>query len=95
MPYIKIPRRRVFTDLIDKLSCHIENEGELNYVITMLLQRYTSIISGTVTNVHEIRYDNINTIIGVLECVKNEFYRRVAIPFENKKIKENSDVYGD
>jgi hypothetical protein len=38
-------------------------------------------------------YKHINEIIGVLECAKQEFYRRVAAPYEDTKIQENGDVY--
>jgi hypothetical protein len=31
--------------------------------------------------------------IGALECCKLEFYRRVAVPYEDRKIKSNGDVY--
>lgn len=30
---------------------------------------------------------------GAIECAKLEFYRRVAAPYEDKKIAENGDVY--
>lgn len=39
-----------------------------------------------------IKYKHINDICGVLEAVKAEFYRRVAAPYEDLKIKENKDV---
>lgn len=38
-------------------------------------------------------YKIINEIIGVLECVKLEFYRRIAAPYENDKQQANGDVY--
>ncbi len=31
--------------------------------------------------------------MGALEGSKLEFYRRIAAPYENKKMKENGDVY--
>jgi len=30
--------------------------------------------------------------MGVLECVKQEFYRRRAVPYEEEKIEENGDI---
>jgi len=38
-------------------------------------------------------YQTINDIIGALEGAKMEFYRRVVVPYEDKKIKDNGDVY--
>jgi len=31
--------------------------------------------------------------MGVLECIKQEFYRRAVAPYEDKKKEENGDVY--
>lgn len=59
--------------------------GELNYAITKLCVDYTSFMGEC--------YTTINEVIGALECAKQEFYRRVAAPYEDKKIKENGDVY--
>lgn len=62
-----------------------ESPGELNYAITTLLRNYW--------NDHQESYDIINDIIGALEGAKLEFYRRVAAPYEDKKITQNGDVY--
>lgn len=62
----------------------VENatSGELNYAITLLLL-------GTGPKC----YEDYNRLIGVLECVKLEFYRRAVAPYEDKKKEENGDVY--
>ena len=56
-------------------------DGELNYIITRILKE-----------VYPLRYFNINRAIGVLECCKLEYYRRVAAPYEDTKIEQNGDV---
>lgn len=61
-----------------------ENAGELNYTITKLLLEYLH-RKGT-------RYAHFNEIMGVLNCVSHEFYRRWAAPYEDKKIQENGDI---
>lgn len=61
--------------------------GELNYQITMLVQQYLDEVG--------LSYTSINDVVGALEGAKLEFYRRVAVPYEDKKIKENGDVYSD
>lgn len=61
-------------------------KGELNYCVTRLMIEYCH---------DNLSYDDINDVIGAVECAKMEFYRRVAIPYENKKMKENGDVYQD
>ncbi len=63
-----------------------ETAGELNYAITRLVDAYL-IQQG------EIRYANLNEIIGVFECAKLELYRRVAAPYEDQKRGETGDVY--
>ena len=62
-----------------------QNSGELNYGITRLVD--TFIVD------HGLSYATINEVIGVLECTKQELYRRIAVPYEDKKMSENGDVY--
>ena len=59
--------------------------GDLNYLITKMLLRYLEQKGSS--------YQTINDVVGALEGAKMEFYRRVAAPYEDKKIKENGDVY--
>lgn len=84
MPYINQDRR----DWLDEniwVGNPIQSPGELNYVITDLINGYLNHAS--------VNYTAINEVIGVLECAKLELYRRVAAPYEDKKKKENGDVY--
>jgi hypothetical protein len=60
--------------------------GELNYAITRLVDVYLLRSGG-------VRYSQINEVIGALECAKLELYRRVAAPYEDRKIEEAGDVY--
>jgi hypothetical protein len=82
MPYIKQPDR---IELIQIEEVEPQNAGELNYCITRLVQLYFARIGG--------RYQQINDVLGALEGAKLEFYRRLAAPYEDTKIKENGDVY--
>jgi len=91
MPYIKEERReKIFESRgvleFDKINIdEIENSGELNYAITEVLKNF---VNGCGRN-----YKTLNEVVGVLECVKQEFYRRVVVPYENEKIEENGDIY--
>jgi hypothetical protein len=38
------------------------------------------------------RYSTANNLMGVLECVKAEFYRRQVANLEDRKIIENGDI---
>ena len=82
MPYIKQEMRDQFNDGLITLP---SNEGEMNYVITDLLDDYLS--------AYGLNYANVNALVGVLECAKLELYRRIAAPYEDEKIKENGYVY--
>lgn len=62
-----------------------EIEGVLNYCISRLINE--------TLGKDGWRYKKINRAIGVLECAKQEFYRRVAIPYEDKAIDKNGDIY--
>jgi hypothetical protein len=83
MPYVdKIAREALGYVTVDEAP---EDAGELNYVITKVCDEFLK-RKGR-------RYNNINTVIGVLACAQAEFYRRVAAPYENEKIAVNGDVY--
>jgi len=82
MPYIKKEDRKYLDK--DKASNIPRTVGELNYYFTKVIKEYCGF---------GLTYQKINDILGVLEGTKLEFYRRVAIPYENKKKKENGDVY--
>jgi hypothetical protein len=84
MPYIKQKDREKFDYPLNTLNqIGIDSPGELNYLITKLLCLY--MIKGK-------NYQHINDVLGALEGAKLEFYRRVAVDYEEKKIKENGDV---
>jgi hypothetical protein len=82
MPYID-PERRLVVDDNGIPACR--NAGELNYYLTMCVYNYFIDHAGG--------YAGINEIMGVLEGVKLEFYRRVASPYEDLKKSVNGDVY--
>ncbi len=82
MPYIRKEQR---DKLISTDTRVPKDAGELNFVITILLQQYFIANGG--------RYQQINDIIGAIEGAKLEFTRRVTNPYEDVKINENGDVF--
>ena len=84
MPYIKQEDRKKFDYDINKIIENITATGELNYIITRLCLGYLK-SKGK-------RYVNLNEIIGILECAKEEFYRRQVAPYEDEKIRTSGDV---
>lgn len=85
MPYIK----QVDRDALINGNIGPMNPGQLNFVITTIVDKYVKDIAGP----FPLRYVDLNEAIGALECAKLELYRRVAVPYEDKKLKENGEVY--
>lgn len=87
MPYIKAKDRVKYEKTLDKLIELLKDlpsdqiDGELNYIVTKILKE-----------IYPLKYYYLNRAIGVLECIKQEYYRRVAAPYEDLKIKQNGDV---
>jgi hypothetical protein len=84
MPYIKPTDRPNLDDIISTLDIFELDVGDINYLVTKLLKEYISI--------HGENYENYNSLVGVLECIKQEFYRRQIAPYEDIKIRQNGDV---
>jgi len=88
MPYIAPSEREYFDKAIDDLIAQLlirsgetTRDGILNYTITRILHA-----------LYMPRYYSYNSAIGMLECVKQEFYRRSVALYEDSKMKENGDV---
>lgn len=82
MPYIRQEKRKALDEKIRAISDGVLTYGELNYVITKLL-----------LGMDGDSYEDLQNLIGTLECAKQEFYRRKIAPYEEKKRKENGEVY--
>ena len=87
MPYIKKAKRPEVDKLVGPIIKNLnslpleEQDGTLNYAVTKIIK-----------NVYPRKYFHLNRALGVLSAIKSEFYRRVVAPYEDTKIKENSDV---
>jgi hypothetical protein len=80
MPYVDEPTRTRLD-----ITQNAYTAGELNYLVTRLVLKFLKS--------NDLNYERINQAVGALECAKQELYRRLAAPYENKKAKENGDVY--
>ena len=88
MPNIKDEKRLKFdegiADILGALQADDEIKmGEINYVISTILWSLWN---------ENASYTFGNNLMGVMECVKQEFYRRQLAPYEDEKIKENGDI---
>lgn len=80
MPYIASARRKDIHG-----GDEIRTVGELNYAITCLVQKYLAVYGS--------HYHELNGVIGVLECCKQEIYRRVVVPYEEERKNANGDIF--
>jgi len=89
MPYIQQEIRWKIDNEIDTLIYQLEKmsyddlDGVVNYIISRIINRFYNKPS----------YRTISRGKAVLEDAKDEFNRRVMIPYEEKKIAENGDIY--
>jgi len=88
MPYIDKEDRSRLDDVVEFAVRILSDKpiekslGDLNYVMSR-------IVAGLVG---DPSYSKIAMATGVLENVKQELYRRLAAPYEDKKITENGDI---
>lgn len=94
MPYIKPEGRQWLDRPIDELVEAIQSGnkmtdeeflsicGEINYTISSFIGKL----------IDEPSYSKIAMITGVLENIKQEFYRRIASPYETNKMVQNGDI---
>ena len=94
MPYISPDRRNLLDNSINQICStildkqEVSNEdflsisGDINYCFSRIISKLMGKKS----------YPKIATTTGVLENIKQEFYRRVAQDYEDKKIVENGDI---
>lgn len=86
MPYIEQADREKYKGTMKLIEGQelINSPGELNYFITKVCKIYLKQLG--------LNYTNINEIIGVLSCVKLEFYRKMAADYEDYKENLNGEV---
>ena len=82
MPYIlQVERGALETSVSPK------SPGQLNYVFSRLASRYLER--------NGLSYQTINDVLGAFDGASKEFYRRVAVPYEERKRESNGDVYSE
>ncbi len=97
MPYIASHHRQALDPLIDQLAQQIVHEakglrddgafaGLLNYTCTRLALKVVRQRCG------EMRYWIIAMLTGTFKNIADEFYRRIAVPYEDRQIDQSGDV---
>jgi hypothetical protein len=85
MPYITPKDRDRFEPELSGLRA-AQTPGEMQYLFAEIIDKYVRRNGG-------LNYQRINDVLGALDGASKEFYRRVAAPYEDTKIKLNGDVY--
>ncbi len=88
MPYISRSERKQYQEVLSALAEIIPKDrmlrpGHINYIVSLLIEK----VYGT-----QLRYADHNEVVGVLNCIALEFYRRKTAPYEDIKIEEEGDL---
>ena len=83
MPYIEPARQVALAPLITALSDKIASREELSFVLTCLV----------LSEIRGISYAEIASLVGDLECVKQEFIRRIVLPYQENRKRDHGDIF--
>jgi hypothetical protein len=87
MPYIKPEKRIELNEIVEQITMHMQKipenqwDGCLNYLFTKTLK-----------DLYKPSYFNYERIMGLLECMQHEFYRRWISSYEDLKKEEHGDI---
>lgn len=88
MPYIARKDRAPYQRAVNELAALVPGDrtarpGHMNYIISLLIRRVYG---------ESMRYADHNEVVGLLNCVQQEFYRRATVPYEDEKIAQEGDL---
>ena len=88
MPYIPKSDRAQYQAALDEIAKLVPEDrasraGHMNYVVSLLIEKVYG---------KEMRYADHNEVVGVLQCISYEFYRRKTAPYEDAKVKSEGDL---
>lgn len=84
MPYIPRKDRELFDQQIKEIAEEIHSPGELNYVISKIIN--------LILARQGVSYTKLNELVGAMECAKMELYRKVAAKYEDEKEEQNGPL---
>ncbi|MDZ4786813.1 MAG: hypothetical protein SGJ02_12135 [bacterium] len=88
MPYIKRESRKQYQNSVSEIARLVpldamERPGHMNYIVSLLIEKVYG---------KNMRYAQHNEVVGVLNCIQQEFYRRKTVPYEDQKIESEGDL---
>lgn len=91
MPYVKQQQRARLDPYIWQLIVELVRmgfaSGDVSYALTQVLLSYVKY--------HGKCYKTLKDVGGILSYTDKEFYRKVVAPYEDKKAKENGEVFDE
>ncbi len=87
MPYVARDKRAGLDRLVEAILGYFEGidesdrDGQLNYLFAKVLK-----------SLYAPSYLNYERVMGLLECIQHEFYRRWVSVYEDGKIREHGDI---
>ena len=92
MPYITQKERNKLDPIIDQLHERCQGlRGRINYCCTRLVHLWVLQRMAAIRSLVK-KYNIVNDAHGILNCIADEFYNAVVIPYEKLKRKENGSV---
>ncbi len=88
MPYIPRNERKQYQEILDSLASlvpqdRMQRPGHMNYIVSLLVEKVYG---------KQLRYADHNEVVGFLQCIALEFYRRKTAPYEDIKVAEEGDL---
>lgn len=80
-PYISQVRRSELENIVEELGAKVFADGDLNYILFAFARRFI-----------EPGYGNYKNLLGELNECAEEIRRRLLVPLEEVRIRENGDV---
>ena len=74
------------------LASYLKGESKPPY-ISLDAQLFRAILVDYAKRHSAPKYDVRDEVAGAVRCCQHELYRRIAVPYENIKIRENGDVF--
>lgn len=82
MPYIA--EREFYDEVLDKIDFNEVVAGDLAYLVTKMMIKFTE---------NNISYKQYALVTGILETVKQEFYRKQVVAYEEEACERNGEVF--
>jgi hypothetical protein len=94
MPYIKKEDRKTLDPAITQLTEVLVKKTlqDTTAMAGLLNYTFSRVMMGVIQGTGGVRYHKIAAVTGMLKNVADEFYRRIAKPYEDRQCDQNGDI---